>query len=338
MFNCYVKDTQMILNKNVKIALIQDSPVFLNLQESIIKAETLINQAADEGAKIIVFPETWLTGYPIWLDNAKEAAMWNHSGAKILYKILYQNSVIVAGKEVAHLRNVAENRKIILVMGCHEVDRNTLYNTIVYLPGDGGDIKVHRKLIPTYNEKLIWGCGDGSTLNTIESEYGVVGGLICWEHWMPLARAAMHSKKEVIHIAQWPSVIELHQMASRHYAFEGRCFVLACGGVLTLKDVLEGFDSLNLDEPEARNMLKGSAISENDFLMTGGSCVIGPDASYLAEPVFKSKKTTYATLDPDLIDELIMTLDTDGHYSRPDIFSLNVNETPQRNVRFFTDD
>ncbi len=327
----------MISNKKVKIALIQDSPVFLNLKESIIKAETLINQAADKGAKIIVFPETWLTGYPIWLDNAKKAAMWNHGGAKALYKILYQNSAILAGKEVAHLRKIADNRKIILVVGCHEVDGNTLYNTIIYFPGDGGDIKVHRKLIPTYNEKLIWGCGDGSTLTTIESEYGVIGGLICWEHWMPLARAAMHSKKEVIHIAQWPSVIELHQMASRHYAFEGRCFVLACGGVLTLKDVLEGFDSLNIDEPEARDMLESSAISGNDFLMTGGSCVIAPDASYLVEPVFKSKKTTYATLDSDLIDESIMTLDTDGHYSRPDIFSLNVNETPQRNVRFFNE-
>ncbi len=332
-----IKDTQMVSAKKVKIALIQDSPVFLNLKESMIKAEMLIKKAADKGAKLIVFPETWLTGYPIWLDNAQKAAMWNNSSAKTLYKILYQNSIMLTGKEVIYLRKIAEKLKIILAMGCHEADGNTLYNTIIYFPGDGGDIKVHRKLIPTYNEKLIWGCGDGSTLNTVESEYGVIGGLICWEHWMPLARAAMHSKKEDIHISQWPSVIELHQMASRHYAFEGRCFVLACGGVLTLKDVLEGFDSLNIDEPEAREMLESSSKSENNFLMTGGSCVIGPDALYLTEPVFKSKKTIYASLDLELINESIMTLDTDGHYSRPDIFSLSVNETQQKNVRFLTD-
>ncbi|MBU0970719.1 MAG: hypothetical protein KKC20_08740 [Proteobacteria bacterium] len=138
---------------------------------------------------------------------------------------------------------------------------------------------------------------------------------------MPLARAAMHAKKETIHVAQWPSVIDLHQVASRHYAFEGQCFVLACGTTLSKKDVLEGFDSLNIRQPDARDMLDSVAASLDEPLMTGGSCVIGPDGQYLVQPENNTQKIIYATLDLNQIRESIMVMDTDGHYSRPSLIS-----------------
>jgi len=320
--------------KVFRIALIQKPPVFLNLNESLIKAEKLIHQAAENGAELVIFPETWLPGYPVWLDTAQGAAVWNHRGAKALYRILYQNSLDMISKSFNGLIRISKKEKVTVVMGCHEVQGNTLYNTMVFFCGKTNVVELHRKLMPTYNEKMIWGRGDGSTLSTIESDFGIIGGLICWEHWMPLARAAMHAKKEKIHVAQWPSVIDLHQMASRHYAFEGQCFVLACGCTLTKKDVLDGFESLDAKEPAAWDMLNSIAHTDNDYLMTGGSCVIGPDAGYIMEPEFNTKTIIYADLDPDLIKESSMVMDTDGHYSRPDIFSLTVNESPMQNVRF----
>lgn len=151
---------------------------------------------------------------------------------------------------------------------------------------------------------------------------------------MPLARAAMHAKKETIHVAQWPSVIELHQMASRHYAFEGRCHVLASGCVMTKKDVIRGFESLGIDEPEAFEMLNDIAENETDRLMTGGSCVIAPDASFCAGPVFDEQTILYCDIRDDIAFESGMVLDPDGHYARPDVFSLFVDTESKSNVKF----
>lgn len=324
----------MIANRMVKIALIQHPPVFLNLSASLCKAERLISEAAENRAGIVIFPETWLPGYPIWLDYARDAAIWNHPGAKSLYRILAHNSLGVDTEEFHFLASLAIKNKLSIVMGCHELKGNTLYNTMIFFSEKEGGYTLHRKLMPTYNEKLIWGSGDGSTLNIVKTDFGIMGGLICWEHWMPLARAAMHARKEKIHIAQWPSVSELHQLASRHYAFEGRCFVAACGTVLSKKDVMDGFETLSIKDVHAMEMLNSVSRNEEDLLMTGGSAVIAPDASYLAGPDYSGPKIIYSTLNSALIDEACMTLDIDGHYSRPDVFSLSVNEKPLQNVRF----
>ncbi len=318
--------------KSIPVALVQEPPVFFNLTASLDKAETLIEKAALRGAGLVVFPETWLPGYPVWLDNAGEAAMWNHPGATSLYRILCDNAV-----EKTHIQMLAQmavKNRVDLVMGCHEIDGNTLYNTMVFCFKSGEVPVIHRKLMPTYNEKLIWGWGDGSTLNTISSDAGIIGGLICWEHWMPLARAAMHAKKEAIHVAQWPSVIDLHQMASRHYAFEGRCFVLACGTVMSKGEVLAGFDSLDIDAPDARTMLMSIKGTDDTLLMTGGSTAIGPDAAYVIDPAFETKGMFIADLNLKAIREAAMVMDADGHYARPDVFSLIVNESPMTSVEF----
>ncbi len=318
---------------SVKVAIIQHPPVFLNLDQSIAKAGVLVEQAADQGARLVAFPETWLPGYPVWLDESPKAAIWNHPPAQALYQILADNAIVIPGPHLDQLLAIAHRTGVYVVMGAHERRGGTLYNTTLYIGTDGDSYQLHRKLMPTYTERLIWGQGDGSTLSVLDTEYGVLGGLICWEHWMPLARAAMHAKRETIHIAQWPSVKELHQIASRHYAFEGQCFVLAAGCVLSRGDVLAGFSSLGL-ESEARELLHALPGDEHTLLQRGGSAVIAPNADYLAGPVFDEACILYADLDLDRITRGHLALDTNGHYARPDIFRLEVNDRPQSNMAF----
>ncbi|MFQ5346662.1 MAG: carbon-nitrogen hydrolase family protein [Rhodothalassiaceae bacterium] len=318
-------------SRRVRIALVQDPPVFLNLALSLERALGLIADAADE-TDILVFPETWLPGYPVWIDEAPEAALWDHPGAKALYRILTGNAVAIGDSTFAQLADAAARAKLHLVIGAHERRGGSLYNTMFLFAPDGR-AAWHRKLVPTYTERLVWGMGDGSTLSTLDTPFGVLGGLICWEHWMPLLRAAMHDRGEAIHIAQWPTVKEMHQVASRHYAFEGRCFVAASGTVLSKGDVLAGLASFTAGEPEARALLEAIPGPDDRLLQRGGSAVIAPDGSYVAEPVYDRAEAVRATLDPDRLAEERMTLDAAGHYSRPDIFTLHVDARAQANVR-----
>lgn len=318
----------------LRVAVIQHAPVFLNLDESLEKACALIEEAADQGAELIVFPETWLPGYPVWIDSSPKAALWDYPPAKALYRLLVENSITVPGKHLDQLLAMAKKTGTYVVMGAHERLGGTLYNTMILIGRDGEEYRVHRKLIPTYTERMVWGRGDGSTLNVLETEYGNIGGLICWEHWMPLARAAMHAKRETIHIAQWPWVRGLHQLASRHYAFEGQCFVIAAGCVLTKGEILEGFRSLGRDEDRVLELLEAIPGGDEDLIMKGGSAVIGPDYRYVVDPVFEEQSIIYAELQLDRITEGHLLLDTDGHYSRPDVFHLEVNDQPQTNVTF----
>jgi len=325
-------------NDSMKVAIVQHTPVFLNLDQSLLKACDLIEEAANGGAEIIVFPETWLPGYPVWLDLSPGAVLWGNPPAKALYRILAENSICltgsrIPGKHLDDLLRVAGETGTYVVMGAHERLDGTLYNAMIFMDRGGKKFQVHRKLVPTYAERLVWGRGDGSTLSVMETDHGILGGLICWEHWMPLARAAMHSKCEVIHVAQWPSVQELHQLASRHYAFEGQCYVLAAGTVLSRKEIIDGFHSLGLANNLGLEILE--AIPDDDELvMTGGSAIIGPDSAYLVGPVYGETCILYAEIEPCRCTEGHLTLDTNGHYSRPDVFHLEVNDQPQRRVTF----
>ncbi|TKJ29438.1 MAG: nitrilase [Chloroflexi bacterium B3_Chlor] len=317
-----------------KVGVVQQAPVFLNLDASMEKACSLIEEAADQGAEVIVFPEAWLPGYPVWIDSSPKAALWGHPPAKALYRLLVENSVTIPGKHLDKLLGLAKKTGTYVVMGAHERLGGTLYNTMIFICRDGESFKVHRKLTPTYTERMVWGRGDGSTLSVVETEYGNVGGLICWEHWMPLARAAMHAQGEAIHVAQWPSVHDLHQVASRHYAFEGQCFVIAAGSVLSKGEIIEGFHSLGPPDSEALELLKALPGDDDKLIMKGGSAVIGPDSKYIVEPVFEEQCIIYADVELDRITEGHQLLDTDGHYSRPDVFHLEVNDEPQLNVTF----
>ncbi len=172
---------------------------------------------------------------------------------------------------------------------------------------------VHRKLLPTYQERMVWGQGDGGGLIVLDTPLGKLGGLCCWEHWMPLARQALHERGELLHVAAWPSVHEMHQVASRGYAFEGRAFVIAAGAVLRRRDI-----------PDDLELLRAIPGEPDDFLQRGGSAIIGPDGGYLAGPVWEEETIVVAEVHPQRAVEERLTLDVAGHYSRPDVFRFRV--------------
>ena len=314
----------------LNVAIVQHPPVFLNLAESVRRAASLVAEAAAEGATIIVFPEAWLPGYPVWLDEAPGAALWDHSPSAALFRRLFDNAVALDGPEISGLRELADDLEVEIVIGLHERRGASLYNSVVRL-APAATPAIHRKIMPTHGERLIWAAADGSTLNAWETSLGPMGALICWEHWMPLARAAMHAQHEAVHFALWPAVGELHLLNSRHYAFEGQCFVVAAGCVLTRDDVLSGFDS-GPPDPLARSMLETIPV-ERQLLKAGGSAVIGPDGGVIAS-AGNDPATLHASIDLDRLAEGRMRLDTVGHYSRPDIFELSVDRRATYGVRF----
>lgn len=323
------------MDHSYKVAVIQQPPVFLNLSESISRAEKYVVKAVNHGARLIVFPETWLPGYPVWLDYAPNVGVWDHPPAKALFKLLFDNSLSIGDNYFKTLQNLAVEKNCVIVMGAHEKVGRTLYNTIFYFKPDGS-FDLHRKLMPTYTERLIWGMGDGSTLAVLEDERVRIGGLICWEHWMPLTRAAMHQLGEHIHIAQWPMVKDLHHIASRQYAFEAQCYVIAAGCTLTKKQMLDGLQSVisNSDEELAKELIESIQVDHDSFLLNGGSAIINPDTSYTVKPVYDVNTIIYADLNIGELSKGNLFLDTNGHYSRPDIFQLSVDTRPKTNVTF----
>lgn len=326
---------QKNLSSTYKVAVVQHPPVFLNLSESVSLASGYIKEAASQGSRLIVFPETWLPGYPVWLDYAPNAGLWDHPPAKALFRILFENSIAIGDEYFKTLQNAAVENDCLVVMGGHERLGRTLYNTIFYFMADGS-YDLHRKLMPTYTERLIWGMGDGSTLAVIEDDSIKIGGLVCWEHWMPMARAAMHQLGEHIHIAQWPMVKDLHQIASRQYAFEAQCYVIAAGCTLTKGEMLDGINSAIKEESDkaALELIESIPVKENEFVLKGGSAVINPDTSYLEAPLQQKTGIITAELDIAKLSEGNLFLDTNGHYSRPDVFQLTVDTRKKLNVHF----
>lgn len=303
---------------HIKVAAIQAAPVYLNLWASVEKALALIGQAAAQGAKLIVFPETWLPGYPAWLDCCRDVALWDYEPVKKVFARLMENSVAVPGPVTAALGAAAREHNITLNLSVHERTpdgpaRGTLYNTMLTFDANGELRNCHRKLMPTYTERMIWGMGDGAGLRAVDTAAGRVGGLICWEHWMPLARHALHMSGEDIHIAAWPQVKEMNLIASRHYAFEGRAFVIACGAIMKASEL----------PPELEPI---AALKQNPdaFILNGGSAIIAPDGALLAGPVFDEETILTAELDLARIAEESLALDVTGHYSRPDIFDVKI--------------
>ncbi len=298
------------------VAAVQAAPIYLNLERSLARALDLIGEAAKRRAQLVVFPESWLPGYPAWLDICRDVAVWDHQPMKRLYAQLLENSVVVPGPATEALGEAARKHNLTLVVGIHErvgegAGRGTLYNSILTFGPAGDLLNCHRKLMPTFNERLIWGQGDGRGLRVVETPVGRVGGLICWEHWMPLVRQNLHAAGEDIHVALWPSVKEMHQIASRHYAFEGRCFVVAAGGIMRRSDL-----------PRELESVVDLGGDDSEFILNGGSAVIGPDGLYVAGPAFGSEVIILARINLDRIREESLTLDVTGHFNRPDLFDF----------------
>ncbi len=311
-------DTQ---RKPLRVAIAQASPGSMDLPGSLRKALEWMERAGAEGAQLLVFGETWLPGYPAWLDFCPDAALWDHDPTKDVFARLRENSVVVPGAETRALAQAARDLRLTLVIGVNErvesgAGAGTLFNSLLTFGADGTLLNHHRKLMPTYTERLVWGQGDGGGLRSSPTDFGAVGGLICWEHWMPLARQSMHLCGERIHVAVWPTVHEMHQVASRHYAFEGRCFVLAAGLIMRVKDLppeLPPRPPLQ-DHPE-------------QMLLRGGSAVIGPDGGYVAGPFYDEERLIVQDIDLAAVDREVMTLDVTGHYSRPDVFEFRLRDS-----------
>ena len=301
----------------MKVAIVQWEPVHLDLPASVDKALEGISVAAGEGAELIVFGESWFSGYPAWLDHCPEIGFWNHPPMKKIFGRMIAHSLQREGEEMKRLCQQAKELNVALVFGANEYDpghaKGTLFNSLFTINHKGQVINHHRKLVPTYTEKLLHAPGDGHGLVSVPINGARVTGLICWEHWMPLSRQTLHDSGEDIHIAAWPNVHEMHQVASRQYAFEGRCFVLAAG--------LMYHSSRFPNELE-----KPAAFKEKDqWVLNGGSCIIGPDGKYIVEPQFDVETILYADLNLQQVREESLTLDVSGHYQRKDVFRLSVN-------------
>jgi predicted amidohydrolase len=287
-----------------------------DLESGLARTAELSREAAAAGAGLIVFPETWLPGYPAWLDVCRDAGLWDHGPVKAAYRRMAEHSVVVPGPAAEALGAIAREAGAVLVVGVTErveggPGSGTLYNALLTFEPDGRLLNHHRKLVPTYTERLVWGPGDAAGIRAVATPVGRIGGLICWEHWMPLARQALHESGEDIHVAAWPAVKDTGLLASRHYAFEGRCFVVAAGSLLRAGALPEGL------EPHPDRVTSPSAL-----LLRGGSAIIGPDGAVLAGPVFDEPAILTARIDPGRAREERMTLDVAGHYARPDCLRL----------------
>ena len=302
---------------NITAAIIQAEPIYYDLSGTMEKAISLIHEAVNKGANLITFGETWFPGYPVWLDICSDMGLWDYAPTKEVWAQLYKNSPTVDGAEIQEMANLAQQLGIVLILPINERVENkaghgTLYNSIITIDATGEIVNHHRKLVPTHTERIVWGAGDGAGLQAVDTAVGRVGGLVCWEHWMPLARQTMHESAEQIHVAAWPTVKDMLQIASRHYAHEGRTFVLAAGSILHAKQI-----------PDKLKISGG--IKPDDFVQRGGSAIIAPDGSYLVEPVYNEEAILTAELDLDMIIRESMALDVTGHYLRPDVFGLSVN-------------
>jgi predicted amidohydrolase len=296
-----------------------------SLRQGLEATAELTASAVAQGARLVVFPETWLPGYPAWLDVSRDIALWDHGPTKKVYARYADEAVLVDGEDGKALRAIARANSVTLVVGiCERVvagpGRGTLYNALLIIGPDGTLLNHHRKLMPTHTERMVWGLGDAGGLRAVDSPAGRVGGLICWEHWMPLARQALHDEGEDIHAALWPTVHERHHIASRHYALEGRCYVLAAGSLQRARSLpveLE-VDATRVSDPD-------------QWILRGGSAIIAPDGDYVAQAGFDQAAILIADLDLSRVRQESLTLDVSGHYSRPDVFHFAVHRaTPSR--------
>ena len=307
----------------IHVAVVQ-ATVATTLAEGLEQTRALTSEAAATGATLVVFPETWLPGYPAWLDVCRDVALWDHEPTKQVFARYRAESVDVNGGSGAAIARIAADARVTLVVGVSErvasgPGSGTLFNALLTYGPDGRLLNHHRKLVPTYTERMVWGPGDSEGLRAADTPAGRVGGLVCWEHWMPLARQALHVSGEDIHVAAWPTVHDRLQLASRHYAFEGRCFVLAAGSLMPASAL-----------PQALERDSARVPSDETLVLRGGSAIIGPDGAYIVPPRFDEPAILTATLDTAQLDSERMTLDVAGHYSRGDVFEFGVRPGPRR--------
>lgn len=309
----------------VKVAVIQAASVIFDKDASIEKACDLIEKAGKNGSKIVLLPEAFIPGYPRGFTFGMKIGSRNQEG-RALWKRYWENSIETSGPEVKKLGKAAKDSGVYLSIGVIERDGvsggETLYCSMLYFSPDGELIGKHRKLKPTGSERLIWGQGDGSTLAAFSTEFGKIGGLICWENYMPLARMAMYGQGVEIYLAPTADSRETWQATMRHIACEGRCFVLGCNQFVT-KDMYQS----NLETIEELS-------DQPDVMCRGGSVIVAPSGEVIAGPLWDEEGILYADLDMDEITKAKVDFDVVGHYARPDVFQLHINRDPQQSIIF----
>lgn len=310
--------------QHVRVAVVQAAPVIMNRDLTIEKTVQLTHEAAATGAKVVLFPEAFIPAYPRGLTFAANVGIRKPEGKKDWARY-WENSVTVPSASTEILGAAARKAGVYLMVGVIEREtegsQSTLHCTLLYFGPDGSLLGKHRKLKPTGTERLIWGEGDGSTLTVIDTPYGKIGGLICWENYMPLARAAMYDNGLNIYLAPTADSRDLWQASMQHIALEGRFFVLACNQFVT-KDMYPT-DLACYAELE----------SSPEVMCRGGSCILTPMGEYLAGPVYGKEDILVADLDLNLIPQSRFDFDVVGHYSRPDVFQLIVNTEKKTNVK-----
>ena len=296
------------MGMTVRGAVIQAAPQAFDLDETLKRCARLAREAADQGAKIAVFPEAFIGGSPKGLDFGARVGSRSEEGRKDFERYFWA-AIDVPGQATKRLGDIAKSLKMTLVIGVIERDGGTLYCTVLYIGEDGSLLGKHRKLMPTAMERLIWGFGDGTTLKAVDTPVGRIGAVICWENYMPMLRMAMYRQGVMLYCAPTVDDRDAWLPTMQHIAYEGRCFVLSACQFAKRSDYPEDYDCIQGNDPES-------------VLIRGGSCIIDPFGKVLAGPRFGEQAVLVADLDLGAIVQGKFDLDVAGHYERPDVFQF----------------
>lgn len=310
-------------SEKLNVGLAQIAPVWLDREKTTEKVCQFINMAADQQCQLVAFGETLLPGYPFWLSST-HGSKFNCDIQKDIHAHYLKSAINVPRGDLDSICKVAKDRRIAAMVGAFELGSNrgghTGYCTLFYIDAQGQIKNAHRKLVPTYEERLAWGNGDGNGLNTFPLGAFTVGGLNCWENWLPLPRATLHAQGENLHVAVWPGGKENTEDITRFVAKESRSYVVSVSGLMRTSDIPADFPH--------RDLIVGAY--ESEMISNGGSCVANPDGSWLVEPFCDEEKLLVATVDHTEVLRQRQNLDISGHYSRPDVFKLSVNRERQQ--------
>jgi nitrilase len=304
--------------ENIKVAVVQAAPVAFDRERTLEKVDALAGKAAAQGARLVLFPEAYVSAYPRGLDFGAVVGSRTEQGRED-FRRYWESSVDVPGPAVDALGKTARNHEIYLVIGVVERDGGTLYCSVLFFAPDGAYLGKHRKVMPTASERLVWGFGDGSTLPVFDTQLGKIGAVICWENYLPLMRAAMYAKGIQIYCAPTADARDSWLATVRHIAVEGRCFVLSANQFNRRRDFPRDYRSEFGDDPET-------------VVCRGGSCIVDPFGNFLAGPNLEGEAILVAEIELAQIVRGKFDLDVMGHYARPDIFRLEVDERPKRPV------
>lgn len=306
----------------LRVAIAQIAPVWLDREKTIDKVIDAIRRAAADEARLVAFGEALVPGYPFWIERT-DGARFESDLQKDLFARYASEACVIERGDLDRVCAEAREHDIAVYLGTIERDPtargHSLYCTMVYIDPNGRIRSAHRKLMPTYEERLAWSPGDGNGLRTHALDAFRVGGLNCWENWLPLARASLYGQGEDLHVAIWPGNERNTRDISRFIAREGRCYVLSVSGIMRREDVPD-------DLPD--EVIEGA----DDWMANGGSCLVAPDGKFLIEPIVEQEIVTTADIDLNAVLRERQSLDVAGHYARPDVLKLSVNRQRQSTV------